>query len=809
MQYAVSMKSFLEWYLGIPPAQPGQGTQWTWLRQTPWPSGTPAWLVVIIAAAIVASIVWVYRRDARSVTLPWRIVLISLRLATIIFVLLILTELTLVVDRTGLPFIAVLIDDSASMGLDDQYTDPAEKSAVSTLLRDQPEERSTRLAIARELLTGSDAEFLRQLQAKHQVRLYRFAETASMIGGTDTAESRLSLTDAVQKLTAGGSATSPAAAIRKVLHDFRGSLPSAIVILSDGIASTGERDELTVGAQLAARRLVPLYTVGIGSEEAMHDLNLYDTLADEVAFVHDPITLTARLKSFGFAGKNIPVVLRDKQSGTVLGSTRVTAGRNGQTVPIEITWAPDTAGDYEVVLEASPQQTEIDRTNNAETRQISVREERLRVLLIDSMPRWEFRELKSLLEREKTVELHTILQDADLEFADQDATAQPLRGRFPVSREQLFAYDVVIFGDVNVEFLSVSTLDNLRSFVSEAGGGLIFVAGTRFNPLSYAQTPLAGLLPIEIEGVTLPGPNESIPLPFQPVLTLEGQKSTPIFRFDTDERSSLAVWRSLPGLYWLAAVQDIKPGATVFVEHPTRMGNGRHLPVIVMQRFGAGKVIFQATDETWLWRRRVGDLYYGRYWIQAIRYLSRSRLLGQSRSAELTSDRLVYNRDEAVTLRVRFFNDEEVPASDQPVTAIVEHRGGSNQEVLLTRVPQAPNVFEGQLRRVADGSYHAWIASPSFTDSPPATDFRVESPENELRVRGLDRQQLSDAARISRGKYYSIATARQLPSDIPPGRPVPIRSEDPIRIWNRWEVLLLFTVLLTAEWLIRKRVRLV
>ncbi|MHC4878009.1 MAG: VWA domain-containing protein, partial [Planctomycetota bacterium] len=382
-------------------------------------------------------------------------------------------------------------------------------------------------------------------------------------------------------------------------------------------------------------------------------------------------------------------------------------------------------------------------------------------------------------------------------------------GRFPVSREQLFAYDVVIFGDVNVQSFSPSTLENLSAFVSEAGGGLIFVAGPQFNPLSYQNTTLASLLPIEIDGVTLPNPNESIPASFQPVLTLEGQKSTPIFRFDTDERKSQAVWRGLPGLYWLAAIPNVKPGATVFVEHPTRMGDGRHLPVITMQRFGAGKAIFHATDETWLWRRRVGDLYYGRYWIQAIRYLSRSRLLGQAKTAELKSDRLVYGRGETVTLRVRFFNDEETPGPDEAVKAIVERRGGSNQEVILTRVAQAPNVFEGQLRRATDGSYHAWIASPSFTDSPPATDFRVESPENELRIRGLDRQQLSDAAKLSRGQFYTLATASQLPEDVPRGRPVPIRSEDPIRIWNRWEVLLLFVALLTTEWLLRKRVRLV
>jgi uncharacterized membrane protein len=487
----------------------------------------------------------------------------------------------------------------------------------------------------------------------------------------------------------------------------------------------------------------------------------------------------------------------------------VRASDDGQALPVELTWIPKEAGDYEVVLEATPQPTEVDQANNSETRQISVREGRIRVLLIDSAPRWEFRELKTLLEREKTVELHTVLQEADLEFADQDATAQQLRGRFPVNRDQLFAYDVVIFGDVNPEYLSPAILDNLSAFVSEAGGGLIMVAGTRFNPVEYAGTPLQTLLPVELDGIVVPSPEQTITQSFPPQLTLEGQKSTPIFRFDENESASLSVWKGLPGLYWFIETPNVKRGATVFVEHPSRMGTGRHLPIIVMQRFGAGKVLLHTTDETWLWRRKVGDLYFGRYWIQAIRYLSRSRLIGQSKTAELKTDRLVYNRGETVTLRVRFFNEEQLPDSDAAVRVVVERRGAGSQEVELTRVPQAPTVFEGQYRRPVEGTYHAWIAHPEFKDSAPSTDFRVEAPERELRVRGLDRRQLTEAAETTRGRFYSLANAGELPDDVPRGRPVPIRSEEPIRIWNRWEILVLLTLLLTTEWLIRKRLRLV
>lgn len=805
------MKNFLEWYLGVPPAQPGQGTQWSWLYQTPWPSGMPQWSVLLCTISLLTYVWWIYRRDASAASRTSRFGLVALRLAVIGIVLIVLSEITLVVDRTGLPFIAILLDDSASMSLEDRYSNSRDESAAKRFAAATGAGRTSRLAIGQGIVTGNKAEFLRELQQRHQLRVYRFSESASPLGSLDAESGNQidGLVESIRNLEPVGSETRPAAALRKVLNDFRGSLPTVVVILSDGISSGGDAERLSKVAGLAAQRLIPLYTVGIGSEEAMHDLNLYDTLVDEVAFVGDPITFTAKLKAFGFKGKSVDLILRDKSNRSVLASKQITAANDGQTLPLEITWIPEEAGDYEFIVEVTPKSTEVDRTNNSEVRQVSVREGRIRVLLVDSAPRWEFRELKVLLERERTIELHTVLQDADLQYADQDATAQPLRGRFPVSRDQLFAYDTVIFGDVNLQYLSPSVLKNLTDFVGEAGGGLIMIAGQQFNPVSYKGTDLETLLPIDLEGVKIPPPDEPIITPFHPQLTLEGQKSTPIFRFDTDEDNSREIWNSLPGFHWLIDVPTIKPGAIVFAEHPTRLGAERRLPVILMQRFGAGKVIFHATDETWSWRRRVGDLYYGRYWVQAIRYLSRSRLLGQSKLAELKSDRVVYNRGEKVTLRVRFFNEEEIPTGDAPVEVIVERRGADTQTVALSKVPQAPNAFEGQLRRLSEGTYHAWVAQPDFTDSPPSADFRVEAPDREMRIRGLDTAELSGAARKTGGKYYSLATASTLPGDVPRGRPVPIQSEEPIRLWARWEILVLFTLLLTAEWLLRKRLRLV
>jgi hypothetical protein len=254
---------------------------------------------------------------------------------------------------------------------------------------------------------------------------------------------------------------------------------------------------------------------------------------------------------------------------------------------------------------------------------------------------------------------------------------------------------------------------------------------------------------------------------------------------------------------------ELKRGATAFATHPVRTGGRGKLPVIAMQRFGAGKVVFHASDETWRWRFRTGDLYFGRYWVQVIRYLSRSKLVGKDRTAELTVDRTVYKTGDNVAIRVRFVDERLAPQANDGVAVVVERSGDAQRKVTLKRVPEAPAVFEGQLPQVAEGSYHAWVAVPSFAEAPPSQDFKVESPARETRVLRTDVAELTRASELTQGKAYSLADAQQIPAEIPPGLPVPLNTDQPIGLWNHWLAFVLFTCLISAEWILRKRLRLV
>ena len=108
---------------------------------------------------------------------------------------------------------------------------------------------------------------------------------------------------------------------------------------------------------------------------------------------------------------------------------------------------------------------------------------------------------------------------------------------------------------------------------------------------------MARLLPIVVESARPPRSEHVLTEGFVVRPTELGLASPGMQLGDSPEESG-RIWRGLPPLYWLLEVPELKPGARVLAEHPTRVGpDGRHLPVICFQYVGAGKVLFHATDE--------------------------------------------------------------------------------------------------------------------------------------------------------------------------------------------------------------------
>jgi hypothetical protein len=799
------LQNLADW-LGVEPAQAGEAIAPSIRFERPWPQ----WLLLLVVVGSIVFILWLYRREGKAST-PAKLFLASLRIALVLMAIFMLSEGVLSVERTGLPVLAILVDDSASARIVDQYSDPDAKAKLGRLAGDvkSPEPDPTRLAVAKGLLLQDQASLIRELQKQHKVRLYEVSSGTKLLAKVDRPEEVEPTLETLKGLAAAGSQSRLGDGVRQVLTELRGSPPAALILLSDGQTTDGE--PLTRAAELATRKGVPIYAVGLGSPEPARDLELADLLVDDVVFVDDVVRFQAKLISRGFEGQKVAVLLKelppgstDPKTAKLIETAEVVAPADGQPRRVELIHRPRETGERSFIIEIEPRPRELQVQNNRIERSVTVRKEKLKVLLVDSEPRYEFRYLKNFLEREPTIDLGVVLLSSDPEYGEQDRSALLT---FPASKDDLFAYDVILFGDTDVSFLSQSQMKNMGEFVTEKGGGVLFIAGELFDPLSYRGTPLELLLPIELSESRNPSAvGQSVPS-FRANLTLEGRAS-PIFRFGDTDAASLQIWQNLPESYWYFEAPRKKPAALVLAEHPTAPGADGKLPLIVYQFIGSGKSMFQAFDDTWRWRFRAGDKYFGRYWVQTIRFLARSRLIGQ-RQAEVQTDRRRYQRGQPIQLRVRFPNPGQAPAVGE-VSVQIERKGQGPRRLKLKRAPGSRDVFEGILPQAQEGEYEVRLLPPPILHGPtPSTAFQVEAPAGEFERIQMNEPELIRIAAATGGKFYTPLTASTLMADLPKPSKVPLDTDPPIPLWNTKALLILFLTVITAEWILRKRLQMV
>ena len=760
-------------------------------------------MTLLIVGLAAAWIIWLYRREG-SASLPYKLFLASLRISLIVLALFMLSEAVLSVDRTGLPFFVVMVDDSASQQVVDQYADPKARAAAAALAKASGQPEATRLSLAQGFLQQDDGKILRDLQKQHRVRLYLVSSAARPLAEIDKPDQVAPALEKLAKVEASGDQSRLGTGVRQVLTELRGMPPTAIVVLTDGQTTEGET--LAQAAEFAAKKGVPLYPIGLGDPEAPRDIELSELMVDDVVFVDDLVRFQPKLVSKGYAGQELTVHLRRKtptpgnpDAVTDLETVKVTAPPDGQPTRVEIGHRPRETGPVTYVVEVDAKPREIRAENNRLEKLVNVREEKLKVLYVDSEPRYEFRYLKTFLDREKTINLNVVLQSSDPQFSNQDRAALPT---FPASKNDLFEYDVVIIGDADPGFLSATEMNHLVEFVTDRGGGVLFVAGENFNPIGYRGTPLEQLLPIDLAEARDPVAVAGIVTGFRPSLTVEG-RANPIFRFGDDEVQSARIWASLPELFWYLEAPRKKPAALVLAEHPTLTGSEGPLPIVLYQFVGSGKTMFHAVDDTWRWRFRVGDRYFGRFWIQTIRFLARSKLLGQ-KQAEVTTDRRRYQRSQPIEVRVRFPNPALVPGNRE-VAVQVGRKGQGTRKLTLKPAPGSRNVFEGVIPQAAEGEYEIRLLPPPILEGIPTASFGVDAPAGERDQTQMNAPELIRAAMTSGGKFTTPSDVDGLAESLPLPQKVPLDTDPPIPLWNTWPVLALFLTLLVTEWVLRKR----
>jgi uncharacterized membrane protein len=775
--------------------------------------GASAWnlLLAVLALAIV---IYVYRRDGRA-RLP-RIILGCLRglLFALVLVLLNRPMLTLGQSRTDPSVLAVLVDDSLSM----RFRDAIGRGTADP---------QSRLDAAIDLFDGQDRQLLRDLAKVHTLRFYRFDATATPIisPSTQPSESKQSdvepLAAALSQLTPIGQSTQVGDSIRGVLDDLQGQRLAGIVLCTDG-RETPSRPIAATIAQLKDAG-IRIYPVAIGSDAAPLNIELQSATAQDSAFLGDIVNVKAVVRATGLPKpRDIAVHLTDKKTGQPI------LGADGQPVEshvflngdqpanVELQFKPTEVGNLDLLVAAEKLPGEIDEEDNSRTVQVSVLDAKVALLYVDGYPRWDYRYLKNEMIRDKSIVLSCLLTSADPDFR-QEGT-RPIT-RFPESIDEMMDYDVVIFGDVDPRQFSDAQLQLVSEFVSKKGGGFGMVAGPRYSPQAFRGTPIETILPVDISHVVSEEDRGTITEGFRPVLTTQGANSS-IFRFFPDKlRNDRYLQDQMPPLFWYCRGVTVKPGAgELYAQHPTDMDPSNHpAPILVLGRFGAGRTMFSAIDDSWRWRLYTGESVFDTYWVQQIRYLARGRKLGQRRLS-LVASRPTYQLGDQVRVILRVLDPQLLTQLPDQIRADIRDASSHlvRQETFQKQEGDS-DVYTASFTADKIGSFSVHL--PPITGEADGLEapLRVDVPALEMADPRVDKVSLTQLAELGRdlpaesarlGKHstplISLENARtDLPKLITSAARISlIETSQPL--WGAPLAMCLFVFLICLEWILRK-----
>lgn len=572
-----------------------------------------------------------------------------------------------------------------------------------------------------------------------------------------------------------------------------------VFVISDGDWNTGPPPSQLASMLRLAN--VPVFSFPLGTEERLPDIRI-----TEVA-----------IPSYGVTGKSlrIPVSLRSSLAQTFPASVKVRFS-NGDSLEkavaipaknkaeVVFEWKPKEPGDYSIEVEVNSHPNEAILENNKFNNQFQVQDESIQVLVVDSVPRWEYRYLRNALSRDPGIELSCLLYHPGL--AKRGGGDENYIKSFPDSLNELSKYDVIILGDVGViaDQLTEEDCRQIKGVVENQAAGLILIPGFDGNELSLIDTDLEPLIPIQFDLNQPRGWGSRDPEHF--TLSAEGRKSL-LTRLGDTEEDNLAIWEDLPGFNWYAPILRAKVGSQVLATHQSVSNENGLIPLLVTKTQGQGKILFMGTDSAWKWREGVEDQFHYRFWGQVIRWMAYQRNMAEGQTLRLFYFPERPQVRNTVKLNVNSMMASGEPLQDGDIRARLTSPTGKTQSIKLSSNGEEWGLYEGSWVPEESGAYKIRVES---RDTGDVLDYEIPVEGLPLEIVGEPARPdvLEELSRLTDGKILTMEQAdnpASLMTLLPAAEPLVKR----VAIWSHPVTLTTLVVCFAIFWILRKKAGLI
>ena len=282
--------------------------------------------------------------------------------------------------------------------------------------------------------------------------------------------------------------TNLSAVLEKVGEDAADEMLEAAIVLTDGRHNTA--DQKSVSAAMSRCTNFPSLQCRLEVRRPA-DIIVHHVDAPTAVIENDNIVIDAIISTYQCEHET--GVIKLVVDGKVIDQKAIEITSDRSDHRISFATKAKNLGRHAFELRFDPLSMESNLGNNAVHCEVEVIADKIRVLLADDSPRWEFRYLLNLFDRDSQIEFDRLL------FQPRRYGTGKMTGHtsLPDDVELWSSYRVVILGDLQPDELNAQSQASLSEYVRRLGGTLVVIAGSKSMPHKFSGQPLEGLLPVE------------------------------------------------------------------------------------------------------------------------------------------------------------------------------------------------------------------------------------------------------------------------------------------------------------------------
>ena len=647
---------------------------------------------------------------------------------------------------------------------------------------------------AAQQLTLQNQDLLRALQRKYEIRFAGFdsrlvpqsPESLRNITRPDGGSTNLG--DALRQAAGQAGQTPQGSGLSPVL--------GGILLVSDGRdTSAGFPLE---AARNARRRGLPVYTLCIGQTETERDLQVTTPAPQVFAAPGQTLELKAELRTTGLPATQTQVDLL--REGRRVQSKIVTIAPGTRDLVFEVNEPRKGLFRYAVV--AAPVSGESDTTNNRAGITLHVLDSRTRVLLLEGQPTWDAKFLAQALRDDPTIALDSVFVLTDTHpYALSGGNDRP-DVKAPHTLADFAQYDVVIVGKGYEALFGAESTENLKRWISERGGNLIFLRG---RPDEHTDA-LRELEPVTFGTEQIENARAAL---------TEAGRNYPGFAFSNGADAQTVISK-LPSLITATQSQGEKALTVVLARtaganaesKESEEADATQFALLAYQRFGQGKVMAVIGEGLWRWaflppdKAQYGTVYAD-FWTQTVRWLVSESDFLPGQNLSLRTDRTAYAPNETVNLLGYIRGAKTAP----PLTITITTPDGKTVAIQSVPADGKTADFAAAFHPALPGEYLAAVGPlPGSEKNVPASAvFTVTQGQTEDANRAPNPKLMRQIASSSGGEMLNPASLPALPEKLHALEMVASQQKETRTVWDTGSILFFLLGLLTLEWVIRRR----